>query len=304
MVGIKMKKLNTDKRAMIVKCLCDGMSIRATGRITGCSKDTVAKLLLDLGRVCSQYQDKAFHDLPCRRIQCDEIWSFVYAKEKNAPEKMKAKGKAGDVWTWTAICADTKLIPCWFVGTRDAGAAYHFMHDLAARLRHRVQLTTDGFKAYLNAVEDAFGTEIDYAMLVKVFGNGPERPDATKYSPALCMGSRVAKMSGEPEYQHISTSYAERQNLTMRMNMRRFTRLTNAFSKRVANHEAAVALYFMHYNFCRVHASLRVTPAMEAGIANHVWDVQEIVGLVEAEERRAIENGELKRGAYGPRNSD
>lgn len=298
-----MNKLTTDRRAQIIRCLVDGNSIRATCRITGLSRGAVVKLLVDVGRVCSQYQDKVFNDLPCRRLQCDEIWSFVYAKEKNAPESMKRKGTAGDVWTWTALCADTKLVPCWFVGTRDAGEAYHFIHDLAGRLRNRVQLTTDGHKAYLNAVEDAFGSQIDYAMLVKVFGNGPEHEGAQKYSPGVCMGSRVAKISGTPEYDHISTSFVERQNLTMRMSMRRFTRLTNAFSKKVQNHEAAIALHFMNYNFCRIHQSLRITPAMAAGGATRVWNVEDIAQLVEAEEQRAIDSGALKRGTYAPRNS-
>jgi IS1 family transposase len=275
-----MNKLSTDKRGQIIRCLVDGNSLRATARICDVSRDAVLKLLEDAGRACSVYQNKVFNDLPCKVIQCDEIWSFVYAKEKNASEKMKEQGKAGNVWTWTAICADTKLVPCWFVGSRYAGAAYHFIHDLAARLKNRVQLTTDGFKAYLNAVEDAFGSNIDYAMLVKLYGNAPERPDVTKYSPAMCIGSRVAKIKGNPAYEDVSTSCAERQNLTMRMGMRRFTRLTNAFSKKVENHEAAVALHFMYYNFCRVHQSLRVTPAMAAGVADHVWEIEEIVAII------------------------
>lgn len=294
----KMNKLTTSERAQILRCLVDGASLRATARICGRSLGAITKFLCDAGYACSLYQDKAFHDLPCKRLQCDEIWSFVYSKAKNAPEDMKRDGTAGDVWTWTAIDADTKLVPCWFVGTRDAGAAYHFIHDLAARLRNRVQLTTDGHKAYLNAIEDAFGSDIDYAQLVKIFGNGPAHEG---YSPAQCMGSRVAKVSGNPEYSHISTSFVERQNLTMRMSMRRFTRLTNAFSKKVENHEAAIALHFMYYNFCRIHASLRVTPAMAAGVADHVWEIEEIVGLIEADEQRAIDAGALKRGSYRPR---
>lgn len=275
-----MNKLSIEKRAQILRCLVDGNSIRATCRIVGASKGAVTKLLVEAGRACSVYQNKVMNDLTCTKIQCDEIWSFVYAKEKNASDKMKERGQAGDVWTWTAICADTKLVPCWFVGSRDAGAAYHFIHDLAARLKNRVQLTTDGHRAYLNAVEDAFGGNIDYAMLVKLYGNAPEHPDATKYSPAMCLGSRVATISGNPAYEDISTSYAERQNLTMRMGMRRFTRLTNAFSKKVENHEAAVALHFMYYNFCRIHQSLRVTPAMAAKVTDHVWEIEEIVSLL------------------------
>lgn len=276
------------------------MSVRATSRITGVEEKPILRLLTNLGRVCSQYQDKVFNDLTCKRLQCDEIWSFVFAKDKNASMDMLRKGTAGSVWTWTAIDAETKLVPCWYVGSRDAGAAYHFMHDLAGRLKHRVQLTTDAHKAYLSAVEDAFGTEIDYAQLVKIYGNGPEHEGA-RYSPAQCMGSRTATITGKPEYNHVSTSFVERQNLTMRMNIRRFTRLTNAHSKKVENHEAAVALFYMHYNFARVHQSLRVTPAMAAGISKHVWEVEEIVGLLEAEEQRAIEAGSLKRGSYKPR---
>lgn len=246
--------------------------------MTGAAKNTVVKLLCDLGRVCSDYQDKVFRNLKCKRLQADEIWSFVGAKEKNCSPERKAKG-AGDVWTWTAICADTKLIPCWLIGNRDAGCAYHFMNDLAERLEHRVQLTTDGHRAYLSAVEDAFGANIDYAMLQKIYGSVNESPE-TRYSPAVCMGARKAVISGNPDYKHISTSYAERQNLNMRMSMRRFTRLTNGFSKKLENHEHALALYFMYYNFCRIHQSLRVTPAMEAGVSDHVWSIEDVLALL------------------------
>ncbi len=276
-----MNKLSTAERARIVACMVEGNSLRATCRMTGFAKKTVSKLLVDMGTACSAYQDRVFRNLPCKRIQCDEIWAFVGAKEKNASAEQKEKGW-GDVWTWTAICADTKLVPCWFVGTRDGGAAYHFIHDLKARLAHRVQLTTDGHKAYLNAVEDAFGCEVDYAMLIKVYGNTPEGGEV-RYSPAVCMGAKKAVITGSPDFAHVSTSYAERQNLSMRMGMRRFTRLTNGFSKKVENHEHALAIYFMHYNFCRIHASLRVTPAMEAGVAEHVWSLEEMVGLLETE---------------------
>ena len=264
-----MNKLDTDVRTRVVSCLVEGNSIRATVRMTGVAKNTVVKLLCDLGRACSDYQDKAFVNLKWKRLQCDEIWSFVGAKEKNCSAEMKAKG-AGDVWTWTAICADTKLIPCWFVGQRDAGCAYHFIHDLKARVANRVQLTTDGHRAYLSAVEDAFGADIDYAMLQKIYGSVGDSPE-TRYSPAICMGARKAVISGRPDHNHVSTSYAERQNLTMRMSMRRFTRLTNGFSKKLENHEHPLALYFMYYNFCRIHQTLRVTPAMEAGVADHLW---------------------------------
>ena len=274
-----MNKLQTERRAQILKCLCEGNSIRATARLTDSAINTVVKLLVDVGRACSRYQDETFRNLKCRRIQCDEVWSFCYAKEKNCTPEMKRKG-AGDVWTWAAIDADTKLIPTWFIGRRDAGAAYHFIHDLKARLANRVQLTTDGHIAYLSAVEDAFGCEVDYAMLQKIYGAAPEESE-TRYSPAQCMGARKAVISGAPDHNHISTSYIESQNLTMRMSMRRFTRLTNAFSKKLENHEHSVALHFMHYNFCRIHKSLRVTPAMEAGITDHVWSVEEIVDVID-----------------------
>ena len=232
-----------------------------------------------MGAACSEYQDKVFRDLKCARIQCDEIWSLCGAKEKNATREQKQKGW-GDVWTWTALCPDTKLVPCWFVGTRDSWAARHFIHDLQGRLANRVQLTTDGHRAYLVAVESAFGADIDYAMLNKIYatpkgGVGAE----VSYSPAKCMGARKAVICGNPEPEHISTSHTERQNLTMRMSMRRCTRLTNAFSMKIENHEASIALHFMHYNFARVHQTLRVTPAMEAGIADHVWTLEEIVEL-------------------------
>jgi IS1 family transposase len=262
--------------------MVEGNSLRATCRMTGFAKKTVSRLLVEMGTVCSAYQDRVFVNLPCKRLQCDEIWAFVGAKEKNASAEQKEKGW-GDAWTWTAIDADTKLVPCWFVGTRDGGAAYHFMHDLAGRLANRVQLTTDGHKAYLNAVEDAFGCEIDYAMLVKIYGNVAEGGEV-RYSPAVCMGAKKAAISGKPDFKHISTSFAERQNLSMRMGMRRFTRLTNGFSKKVENHEHALAIYFMHYNFCRIHTSLRVTPAMEAGVSQHVWSLEEMVGLLDSEE--------------------
>ena len=276
-----MNKLSTAERTRIVACMVEGNSMRATCRMTGAAKKTVSKLLVALGTECSAFQDRTLRNLTCKRVQCDEVWAFVGAKEKNATAEQKEKGW-GDAWTWTAIDADTKLVPCWLVGTRDAGAAYHFMHDLAARLASRVQLTTDGHKAYLSAVEDAFGANIDYAMLVKIYGNAPEGGEV-RYSPAQCMGARKAVQTGKPEFKHISTSFVERQNLTMRMNNRRFTRLTNGFSKKLENHEHALAIYFMHYNFCRIHQTLRVTPAMEAGVAAHVWSLEEMVGLLDSE---------------------
>lgn len=278
-ITISMNKLSTEKRVQLLASLVEGNSIRATARMTGVAFNTVLKFVADAGRACSIYQDQVFHNLTCKRLQCDEIWSFVGCKAKNTTPETKAKGW-GDVWTWTAIDADTKLVPCWFIGTRDASAAWHFMHDLKARLANRVQLTTDAHKAYLTAVDVTFGNEIDYAQLVKIYGVPPQGPE-TRYSPAQCMGARKAVMTGQPEYGHVSTSIVERQNLTMRMSMRRFTRLTNAHSKKVENHEHAVALHFMHYNFCRIHQSLRVTPAMEAGITDHVWELKEIVTLMD-----------------------
>jgi IS1 family transposase len=274
-----MNRLTTEKRAQILGCLVEGNSIRSTVRMTGASKNTVTKLLVNIGRACSEYQDGALRNLPCKRLQCDEIWAFCYAKEKNVPEEKKGQFGYGDVWTWTAICADTKLIPSWMVGDRDAHTADRFMRDLAGRLTHRVQLTTDGLKTYLEAVEEGFGADIDYAMLVKLYGPEPEQEK--RYSPARCTGARRTVITGNPNGSHISTSYVERQNLTMRMSMRRFTRLTNAFSKKAENLAHAVSLHFMWYNFGRIHRTLRVTPAMEAKIADHVWTLEEIAGLLD-----------------------
>ena len=261
--------------------LTEGNSLRATSRMANVSINTVTKLLMDVGEACEQYQDKALRGLKARRIQCDEIWSFVYAKAKNVPESMKGAAGVGDVWTWVAIDADTKLVPSWAVGRRDGFTAAAFIRDLADRLATRVQLTTDGHKVYLEAVEGAFGNAIDYAMLVKTYegDSGKKVPAERKYSPAVCTGEFKQKIAGDPDPDYISTSYVERQNLTMRMQMRRFTRLTNAFSKKVDNHKAAIALHYMHYNFARIHKSLRVTPAMEAGIADHVWELDEIARL-------------------------
>lgn len=279
-----MNKSNPAKRAQVLTCLVEGNSIRATARMTGVAINTVVKLLADAGRAYSIYQDKAFRGLTCKRVQCDEVWSFVGAKEKNTTEETKAKGW-GDCWTWTALDADTKLILCWYVGTRDAGAAYHFMHDLASRLANRVQLTTDGHRPYLVAVSDAFGTDIDYAQLVKIYGEGPKTE--ARYSPAQCMGARKAHITGSPDHAHVSTSFIERSNLSLRMGNRRFTRLTNAFSKKVENHEHMLALFFCYYNFCRIHQTLRVTPAMQAGISTKVWELSDIVALLDQTEAKA-----------------
>jgi IS1 family transposase len=273
-----MNKLSTEKQIQVVAALVEGNSLRSIVRMTGVHRTTIQDLLVKLGAACSAYQDKTFRNLKLKRIQCDEIWSFVGCKEKNATDAHKAKGW-GDVWTWTALDAETKLVPCWYVGTRDGAAAYHFIHDLKGRLATRVQLTTDGHKAYLYAIEDAFGCEVDYAQLVKIYGTEQEQGEV-RYSPAQCMGAKKAVIIGQPDYAHVSTSYTERQNLTMRMSMRRFTRLTNAFSKKVENHEAQIALHFMHYNFCRIHQTLRVTPAMAAGVADHVWSLEELIALL------------------------
>jgi IS1 family transposase len=274
-----MNNLPIERQIAVIAALVEGNSIRATVRMTGVAKDTVIKLLAKIGQACADYQDKTLRDLPCKRVQCDEIWSFCYAKEKNVPADKRGQFGYGDVWTWTAICADTKLIPCWRVGGRSAWHAQNFMHDLASRLTHRVQLTTDGHGVYLAAVALAFGTDIDYAMLVKLYGNDPQTKE-TRYSPATCIGALPTVINGNPDRKHISTSYVERQNLTMRMSMRRFTRLTNGFSKKVENHRHALALYFMYYNFCRVHQTLRVTPAMAAGVSEHVWELREMVELI------------------------
>ncbi len=274
-----MNQLPTETRARILSCLVEGVSLRATSRLCGVAINTVVKLQVEAGEACAAFQDKAFRNLKCRRLECDEIWSFCYAKQKNVPTEMRGTFGVGDVWTWTAIDADTKLIPCWHLGNRDGGAAYEFMHDLASRLAHRVQLTTDGHKPYLAAVEDAFGSNIDYATLTKIYGEGPGGD--TRYSPPVCTGVKCAVVSGSPEPTKISTSYVERQNLNIRMGMRRFTRLTNAFSKKIENHGHALALYFMFYNFCRIHTTLRVTPAMEAGVADRVWEMTDVVRMMD-----------------------
>lgn len=273
-----MNRLSKHERAKIIGALVEGNSLRATARMCDVAFNTVLKLLPEIGTVCAEYQRRAFRNLPCKHIQCDEIWSFCYAKAKNVPADERGQFGYGDVWTWTALCPDTKLVPSWMVGTRDAGTAFAFVEDLAGRLAHRIQLTTDGHRVYLEAVEAAFGSEIDYAMLVKLYGEDPKAE--TKYNPSECIGCRSVAISGNPKPKYISTSFVERQNLTMRMKMRRFTRLSNAFSKKVENHEHAIALHYMHYNFCRIHQTLRVTPAMEAGLTGHVWCVEELAALL------------------------
>jgi len=278
-----MNRLSTAERARIIHCLVEGNSLRATQRMMGCSINTISKLLVDLGEACSSFLNENVRGLGCTRIQCDEIWAFCYAKQKNVPLNRIGEWGVGDVWTWTAICADTKLIPSFLVGPRDSETARLFIDDLASRLTHRVQLTTDGNKCYLAAVEDGFGCEVDYAMLVKHYGNAPQEGRETRYSPAECCGITKEVITGRPDPKGISTSYVERANLTMRMGMRRFTRLTNGFSKKVENHAAAVALRFMHYNYARPHMSLGrgVTPAMAAGLAGGPWDTETIAGLLD-----------------------
>ncbi len=277
-----MNKLSIERQAQVIRVLCEGNSIRSTARITNTAINTVVNLLRDVGAACAKYQDRHLRDLPCKTIQCDEIWSFCYAKQKNVPENKQGRFGYGDVWTWTAIDADTKLVPSWFVGLRDAGCAFAFIRDLQSRLANRVQLTTDGHKVYLNVIDDVFGADIDYAMLVKIYGAEPAGEG--RYSPAKCNGTNSRVITGYPDTSKISTSYAERHNLTMRMHMRRFTRLTNAFSKKLDNHMYAIALYFMHYNFARPHGTLANpyprTPAMAAGVSNHIWTVGEIVSLI------------------------
>jgi IS1 family transposase len=273
-----MNRLSTEERGKVIACLIEGCSIRSTVRMTGIAKKTVLRLLIEIGNACEDYHDRIMRGLNCKLIECDEIWSFVYAKERNVPDSLKGRG-VGDVWTWVALDPVSKLIPSWHVGSRDAESAYWFIHDLKERLAHRIQLTTDGHKPYLEAVESAFGADIDYSMLIKLYGN--DVPTEARYSPPVCIGARAKRISGKPNGTLISTSRVERQNLTMRMSMRRFTRLTNAFSKKFENHCASIALHFTHYNFARIHQSLRVTPAMEAGLCDHVWSVEEIAKLLD-----------------------
>ena len=276
---VSMNRLDIARQAQVIRCLIEGNSIRSTARMTGVAKNTVAKLLVEVGAACSRYQDQTLRNLPAHRIQCGEIWSFVGAKDKNTPEQRRNEHGIGSAWTWVALDADTKLVCSWLVGKRDPGCATEFIQDLAIRLANRVQLTTDGLKMYLTAVADGFGEDIDYAMLVKAYGNDPEAEK--RYSPAVCTSCTKETKIGNPDPKHISTSYNERQNLTMRMSMRRFTRLTNAFSKKIENHAASIALYFMWYNFGRIHQTLKMTPAMKAGLCMKPWTVEEILALMD-----------------------
>jgi IS1 family transposase len=274
-----MNKLDRKTRSQILHLLCEGQSIRAVTRLTGCSKNTVAKLLVEAGHACAAYQDKTLRNLTCKRVQMDEIWSFVYAKAANVKKAKAAPETAGDVWTWTAIDADTKLIVSWLLADRTLDSAMTFTHDLESRIANRIQLTSDGHAPYLQAVDTAFSGEVDYAMLIKHYGSPPQAE--TRYSPAICIGAEKKPVSGNPDKKHISTSYVERHILTMRMHMRRFTRLTNAFSKKVENHAAAIALHTMYYNFVRIHQTLKVTPAMAAGVSDKLWEVSDIVEMLE-----------------------
>jgi IS1 family transposase len=275
---VSMNRLSTEKRAQIVGALVEGNSIRATVRMTGAAKNTVTKLLVDLGAACSAYQDEVLRDLSCKTIQCDEIWAYCYAKQKNVPEEHTSTFGYGDVWTFTALCADTKLVPTWLVGERTVNDAWTFMEDLKGRLSNRIQLSTDGHQIYVASVGLTFGRDIDWAQIQKIYSADPQ--GQRRYSPPICTDTKIRVMKGTPNPDKISTSYVERQNLTMRMGMRRYTRLTNAFSKKVENLAHAVALHYMHYNFCRVHQTTKTTPAMAAGVADHRWTLREIAALL------------------------
>ena len=292
-----MNRLSVTKRAQILTLLVEGMSLRAISRATDASINTISNLLVDAGEACSAYHDETVRSVRAKRVQVDEIWSFTYAKQKNVAMAKAAPAGAGDTWTWTAIDADSKLAVSWLVGPRDAGSAFTFVSDLADRLATRVQLTSDGLRLYLDAVEDTFGADIDFAQLIKLYGAVQETD--TRYSPAQCQGTITKPITGHPDPKHISTSYVERQNLTMRMSMRRFTRLTNAFSKKLLNHMHHVSLYFVHYNFCRVHKTLRMSPAMAAGVTDTLRDAEWIVGLID---ERAAKPG--PRGTYKKRLSN
>ena len=281
-----MNRLSVAERAQIIACLVEGNSIRSTARLTGAARNTITTLLVNLGQAVSEFQDRTLRNLPSTRIECDEIWSFVHAKAKNVPEKYAGAWGYGDVWTWTAIAPDTKLVASWLVGWRGEMEAVDFLTDLRSRLANRIQLTTDGHVAYKGAVEYVFGADVDYAQLIKQYGierSEDASPTARRYSPNKVTGQEVRILNGDPDPERISTSYVERHNLHMRMSMRRFTRLTNGFSKKVENHAAMVSLHFMHYNFARAHSSLgkQMTPAMAAGVADHVWTVQEIAELLD-----------------------
>jgi len=286
--------LDTSKRAQILSMMVEGMSMRSISRVVGVSINTVTKLLIEAGSACAEYHDNTVRNVKADRIQCDEIWSFVAAKQKNVKTMKAPVEGAGDVWTWTALDADSKMIVSYLVGGRDARYANAFMDDVAARLANRVQMTTDGHKAYLEAIEGAFGADVDYAQLIKMYGNAPESAKG-RYSPAECTGIKKRAVDGDPDHKHISTSYVERMNLNIRMGNRRFTRLTNAFSKKIDNHLNMLSLYFVHYNFCRIHKTLRVSPAMAAGVSDTLHDVEWIVGLIDARAEPPKKRGPYKK---------
>jgi IS1 family transposase len=291
-MNVGMNKLPITKRVQILHMLCEGSSMRSISRVADVSINTVSKLLTQAGEACIAIHNDNVQGVEASRIECDEIWSFCYAKKKNVKTAKAAPEGAGDVWTWTAIDADTKLIVSFLVGGRDAGYALEFMDDLRSRLANRVQLTTDGHKAYLEAVEEAFGADVDYAQLVKMYGASPESA-AGRYSPAECTGIKKIRREGNPDIDDVSTSYVERQNLTMRMSMRRFTRLTNAFSKKLENHIHALALYFVFYNFTRIHKTLKMSPAMAAGITDTLWSLEDVVAKIDE-----MAPAPKKRGPY------
>jgi IS1 family transposase len=298
-----MNKLPVESRAQIIGMMAEGVSIRSITRLTGVSKNTVVKLLRDAGEAFSTYMDRELRNLRCKRLQLDEIWSFVYAKQKNVPTAKAAPEGAGDIWTWVAIDAETKLVPSYLVGDRDSATAKAFVADLADRLAGRVQITTDGLKLYVDAVEEAFGADVDYAMLVKLYGSSGEGTAGTaerKYSPGECVGCTRALVTGKPDPEHVSTSYAERQNLSMRMGNRRMTRLTNAFSKKAEAHAYGMAIYFMHYNFVRIHQTLRVTPAMAAGVTDRLWELSDLVAVIDEAARKPGKRGPYKKRSARP----
>lgn len=287
-----MNTISNERKAAVLKCLVEGCSVRSTVRLTGVAKGTILSLLAQAGESALEYQDNMLRNLPCKRIQCDEIWAFCYCKDKNVPDTMKGMPGVGSIWTWTALCADTKLMVSWQLGARDAANAHAFMSDVSERLANRVQMTTDGNRVYLNAIEANFGAEIDCAQLNKIYGGAES--DESRYSPAKCLGTRKQVLQGEPDIDHVSTSYVERQNLNMRMKNRRFTRLTNAFSKKAINLAYSIALDFFHHNFCRIHQTLRMTPAMKAGIVKELLSIEDLVEMLPLPVAK-------KRGPYKPR---
>jgi len=291
-----MNKLPKHKRTTILNLLVEGASMRSTARITGVSLNTVAKLLLDAGNACFKYHDETVQNVRARKVQVDEIWSFCYAKAKNVERAKNAPSSAGDVWTWTALDSDSKMILAYEVGDRSGWTAMAFLDNLKERLAGHIQLTSDGHNVYLEAVEAVFAGDVDYAQLVKMYGTSEGNTDPERrYSCGECIGTKQRRRMGNPDMSQVSTSHVERHNLTMRMSMRRFTRLTNAFSKRIEKHIAMLALYFVYYNFCRIHKSLRTSPAMAAGITDKLRDVEWIVDLIDAQEPKSRKRGPYKK---------